>query len=126
CEPEPQSEWRRCMQRLGDDSSATYRRYVRQTPEFIDYFRSATPVIELEEVNIGSRPARRKHSGGIETLRAIPWQFAWTQTRLILGAWLGTEEAFERAFARGEQALLQQMYRDWPHFRSVMDLTAMV
>jgi phosphoenolpyruvate carboxylase len=125
-EPEPQPEWRGCMQRLGDDSSATYRRYVRETPEFIDYFRSATPVIELDEVNIGSRPARRKNNGGIETLRAIPWQFAWTQTRLILGAWLGLEDALEAAFSRGEDALLRRMYREWSHFRSVIDLFEMV
>jgi len=126
CEPEAQPEWRRCMQRLGDDASATYRRYVRETPEFIDYFRSATPVIELDEVNIGSRPARRKNSGGIEALRAIPWQFAWTQTRLILGAWLGLEDALEAAFSRGEDELLRRMYREWSHFRSVIDLFEMV
>ena len=59
------------------------------------YFMSATPLSELGEVNIGSRPARRT-AGGIDTLRAIPWQFAWTQTRLILGAWLGVEEAWNR------------------------------
>src|SRR4029453_13807979 len=63
--------------------------------------------------------------GGTETVGALPWQFAWTQTGLILGAWLGTEEALERAFARGEHGLLQHMYREWPHFPSVMDLTAM-
>src|SRR6185503_10643737 len=122
----PVSEWRACMDRLAADAAQAYRSHVYDRPDFIEYFRTATPLPELEHLNIGSRPARRKKSGGIETLRAIPWQFAWTQTRLILGAWLGTEEAFERAFARGEQALLQQMYRDWPHFRSVMDLTAMV
>jgi len=77
-------------------------------------------------VNIGSRPARRKKTGGVESLRAIPWQFAWTQTRLILGAWLGVEEALESAFARGEEAQLREMYRDWPYFRSVMDLFEMV
>ena len=64
--------------------------------------------------------------GGLESLRAIPWQFAWTQTRLLLGIWLGLEEAFERAFARGERELLQTMYREWPHFRSVIDLFEMV
>jgi Phosphoenolpyruvate carboxylase len=99
---------------------------VQERPEFIDYFRTATPLTELDEVNIGSRPARRKTTGGIETLRAIPWQFAWTQTRLILGAWLGIEDALERAFARGEESLLRDMYSRWTHFRSVMDLFEMV
>jgi phosphoenolpyruvate carboxylase len=122
----PAAEWRACMDRLSADGAQAYRSYVYDRPEFIEYFRTATPLPELEHLNIGSRPARRKNRGGIETLRAIPWQFAWTQTRLILGAWLGTEEALERAFARGEQRLLQHMYREWPHFRSVMDLTAMV
>ena len=122
----PAAEWRACMDRLSADGAQAYRSYVYDRPEFIEYFRTATPLPELEHLNIGSRPARRKKRGGIETLRAIPWQFAWTQTRLILGAWLGTEEALERAFARSEQRVLQHMYREWPHFRSVMDLTAMV
>ena len=125
-EGEPRPEWRSCMQRLGNDAARVYRGYVREQPEFIDYFRRATPISELDEVNIGSRPARRKKAGGIETLRAIPWQFAWTQTRLILGAWLGVEEALERAFARGEEARLREMYREWTHFRSVLDLFEMV
>jgi len=124
--PPPDPEWRACMDRLSADGAQAYRSCVYDRPDFIEYFRTATPLPELEHLNIGSRPARRKKSGGIDTLRAIPWQFAWTQTRLILGAWLGTEEALERAFARGEQALLQHMYREWPHFHSVMDLTAMV
>jgi len=124
--PPPDAEWRACMDRLSADGAQAYRSCVYDRPDFIEYFRTATPLPELEEVNIGSRPARRKKRGGIETLRAIPWQFAWTQTRLILGAWLGTEEALERAFARGELGLLQHMYREWPHFHSVMDLTAMV
>ena len=124
--PPPRPEWRACMDRLSADGAQTYRSYVYDRPEFIDYFRTATPLPELEHLNIGSRPARRKKSAGVDTLRAIPWQFAWTQTRLILGAWLGTGEALERAFSRGERDLLRRMYREWPHFRSVMDLTAMV
>ena len=124
--PAPAAEWRACMDRLSADGARAYRSFVSERPDFIEYLRTATPLPELEHLNIGSRPARRKKSGGIETLRAIPWQFAWTQTRLILGAWLGTEEALERALGRGERGLLQHMYREWPHFRSVMDLTAMV
>ena len=67
-------------------------------PEFLDYFHTSTPQAELAEVNIGSRPARRQPAPALEGLRAIPWQFAWTQTRLLLASWLGLEEAFERAF----------------------------
>ena len=98
----------------------------RRTPAFLDYFHTSTPQAELADVNIGSRPARRQAGGGLEGLRAIPWQFAWTQTRLLLASWLGLEEAFERAFERGELELLQTMYREWPHFQSVVDLFEMV
>ena len=122
----PAPEWRACMDRLSAEAARAYRGSVYEQPEFLEYLRTATPLPEMEHVNIGSRPARRKKSAGIDTLRAIPWQFAWTQTRLILGAWLGTEDALERAFARGERELLRRMYREWPHFKSVMDLTAMV
>ena len=122
----PRAEWRECMQRLAADAADVYRGYVRERPEFLEYFLSATPLSELGDVNIGSRPARRAPAGGIDTLRAIPWQFAWTQTRLILGAWLGVEAALERAFARGEEDRLREMYREWTHFRSLMDLFEMV
>ena len=64
------------------------------------YFRAATPEGELGNLNIGSRPARRKAGGGVETLRAIPWIFAWTQARLVLPAWLGVGEALQEAFAQ--------------------------
>jgi phosphoenolpyruvate carboxylase len=124
--PPPRPEWRACLDRLARDAANTYRGYVHERPPFIEYFRTATPLPELEQVNIGSRPARRKPAGGVETLRAIPWQFAWTQTRLILGAWLGTGNALEGAEQRGDAAMVRAMYAEWPHFRSVIDLTAMV
>ena len=66
---------------------------VQKSPHFVSYFRNATPEPELSFLNIGSRPTRRKKGGGIETLRAIPWIFAWTQTRLVLPAWLGIGDA---------------------------------
>ncbi len=119
-------EWRECMDRLADDARAAYRGLVYEYPRFVEYFQTATPVAELAEMNIGSRPARRTSDGGVGSLRAIPWQFAWTQTRLLLGAWLGTGEAIERARARGEIDRLRDMHRQWPHFRSVIDLIEMV
>jgi phosphoenolpyruvate carboxylase len=123
---QPRAEWRACMQRLGDDAARAYRGYVRERPEFLEYFMSATPLSELGEVNIGSRPARRTPAGGIDTLRAIPWQFAWTQTRLLLASWLGTEDALDESFAQGEAALLRAMYARWPFFQSTLDLIEMV
>jgi len=122
----PGPQWCECMERLSNDACSAYRRFVFDNPAFLDYFRASAPQAELEEVNIGSRPARRHSGGGLEGLRAIPWQFAWTQTRLLLASWLGLEEALERAVERGELEQLRTMYRDWPHFRSVMDLFEMV
>jgi phosphoenolpyruvate carboxylase len=118
--------WRACMDRLFDDSRQAYRTIVRGRPEFVEYFRTATPEPELRTISIGSRPARRPSAGsGIESLRAIPWQFAWTQTRLMLATWLGVETALDRASARGEDQLLADMYDRWPFFQSTIDLIEM-
>jgi phosphoenolpyruvate carboxylase len=124
--PPPRDSWRACMDRLSSDACSAYRRFVCDESGFPDYFRTSTPQAELEDINIGSRPARRKSGTGLEGLRAIPWQFAWTQTRLLLASWLGLEEALERAFDREEIDELQAMYKEWPHFRSALDLFEMV
>jgi phosphoenolpyruvate carboxylase len=118
--------WRACMDRLAADARDGYRAVVYDDPRFIDYFHASTPESEISEMNIGSRPARRSGGTSVAGLRAIPWQFAWTQTRLMLGAWLGVEEALDRAAARGEGELLRTMYREWPHFQSAIDLIEMV
>ncbi|MCI1035777.1 phosphoenolpyruvate carboxylase, partial [Raoultella terrigena] len=85
-----------------------YRRVVRENPDFAEYFRQSTPEQELGRLPLGSRPAKRR-AGGIESLRAIPWIFGWTQTRLMLPAWLGWETALTNALARGQGELLAQM-----------------
>lgn len=79
-------------------------------------------------MNIGSRPAKRKPSGGIESLRAIPWIFAWTQTRFHLPVWLGFGSAFKHAMEKDIRNLhmLQEMYNEWPFFRVTIDLVEMV
>ena len=122
----PRAEWRACMDRLAEDARRTYRSIVHESPAFLDYFKASTPQAEIGALNIGSRPARRGGGDTVASLRAIPWQFAWTQTRLMLGAWLGVEEALDRAVERGEGDLLREMYRDWPHFSSVVGLIEMV
>jgi phosphoenolpyruvate carboxylase len=125
----PRPEWRACMDRLRDAAAASYRALVHDQPDFAEYLRAATPYSELARMNIGSRPGRRPgHADdeGVTSLRAIPWQFAWTQTRLILGAWLGVEDALDEAFARGERDRIHEMYREWTHFRSAIDLIEMV
>ena len=123
--PAPEPAWREEMQRLAADSLAAYRQVVRETPQFVDYFREATPEQELGRLPLGSRPAKRRQ-GGIESLRAIPWIFAWTQTRLMLPAWLGWETALFNAIDRGEGALLQRMREQWPFFRARIDMLEMV
>jgi phosphoenolpyruvate carboxylase len=122
----PRPEWRACMERLADDARTAYRRVVDDDPRFPDYFHAATPEAEIDELNLGSRPARRASQGGVRGLRALPWQFAWTQTRLMLGAWLGVEDAIDCAVERGEGDRLKVMYRDWPHFQSAVGLIEMV
>ncbi len=122
----PSEAWRRRMQDLADVSRAAYRKTVYESPDFLQYFRTATPEVELGELKIGSRPARRRGGTGVRSLRAIPWVFAWTQTRLMLPAWLGVGEALDAAIAgRGKEELVR-MYREWPFFRSTLDLIEMV
>ncbi|HET7696152.1 MAG TPA: phosphoenolpyruvate carboxylase [Vicinamibacterales bacterium] len=115
-------EWREAMQRLADTAHGVYREVVYDDPRFIDYFRAATPQREVGLAPIGSRPARRGGDGGVESLRAIPWVFAWTQTRLLLPSWLGTGEALDAAFARGERELIRRMAREWPFARATLRL----
>lgn len=122
----PQPAFRAMMERLADVSRTTYRGVVFEEPRFVEYFRSATPEPELGGLNIGSRPARRKAGGGVESLRAIPWIFAWTQTRHLLSTWLGVGAALRDAMDKGELDLLQTMHAEWPFFRSTIDLIEMV
>jgi phosphoenolpyruvate carboxylase len=118
--------WRRAMDFLSERSRRSYRALVYEYPRFIEYFHAATPEPELRNVRIGSRPARRSAGEGVEGLRAIPWQFAWTQTRLLLASWLGVDEALEDAAGRSGDALLKTMYNEWPFFQSTLDLIEMV
>lgn len=118
--------WRVRMQALADASRAHFRSIVYDRPEFIEYFRAATPELELGQLRTGSRPARRRSGGGVESLRAIPWVFAWTQTRLLLASWLGVGAALDQALGAGHATELRAMYQGWPFFRSTLDLIEMV
>jgi phosphoenolpyruvate carboxylase len=122
----PPERWRREMDALAAAAEAAYRAVVYDEPAFVPYFRAATPEVELGAMPIGSRPARRASTGGVDTLRAIPWVFAWTQTRLLLPTWLGTGEALRAAFDRGHRDAIRELYQEWPFFRSTIDLIAMV
>ncbi|PJE43180.1 MAG: phosphoenolpyruvate carboxylase [Pseudomonas sp.] len=123
--PSPEPAWRELMDKLASDGVSAYRAVVREHPQFVDYFRQATPEQELGRLPLGSRPAKRRE-GGVESLRAIPWIFAWTQTRLMLPAWLGWEAALDNALQRGEGELLGQMREHWPFFRTRIDMLEMV
>lgn len=119
-------EYRDLMDRMSEISCEKYREIVHGDDRFVQYFRSATPEQELGLLNIGSRPQKRKE-GGVETLRAIPWVFAWTQTRLHLPVWLGLGSALNAGMKmEGGQDLLREMYEKWPFFRSFFDLIEMV
>ena len=125
----PKAEWRAAMERLYADGREAYRAVVRGDGRFVDYFRQATPEPELRTMAIGSRPARRPSASGdegVDSLRAIPWQFAWTQTRLLLASWLGVEAALDGVVSRGEDRMVAEMYDEWPFFRSTIDLIEMV
>jgi len=124
--PAPDGPQRVLMDRLASLAAGAYRRVVQGDPSFLRYFRVATPERELGRLNIGSRPARRSASADLGSLRAIPWIFAWTQTRLHLPAWLGAGEALTTLVEEGSGKQLQQMARDWPFFRSLLDLFEMV
>ncbi|MDB5967527.1 MAG: Phosphoenolpyruvate carboxylase [Polaromonas sp.] len=116
---------------LSQASMAAYRALVYETPGFTEFFFSATPIREIAELNIGSRPASRKPSQKIEDLRAIPWGFSWGQCRLTLPGWYGFGSAIEHWLAQGASrkealAVLQKMYRQWPFFRTLLSNMDMV
>jgi len=118
-------EWRATMERLAAAARESYRGVVYDDPRFMCYFRAVTPEAELDSLHIGSRPARRGGGDGLAALRAIPWQFAWMQTRLLLASWLGAEELSGDCLSDADRAALPEMYRHWPFFRSLVDLLQM-
>ncbi len=124
--PQPKPEWRDMMDELSQAALTSYRRVVRETDHFVEYFRSATPEQELGKLALGSRPARRRQGGGVETLRAIPWIFAWTQMRLMLPSWLGSDKALRDSVDGGKTELLRDMLQHWPFFETHVDMLEMV
>lgn len=124
--PEPKQAWRDLMDRMTEHSVQVYRGTVRDNPHFVKYLRTVTPELELQMLPLGSRPAKRKVSGGIESLRAIPWVFAWTQIRLMLPAWLGTGAALNQVMSQGEKSQLDEMLAEWPYFQTLIDMLEMV
>jgi phosphoenolpyruvate carboxylase len=121
----PRAEWRERLDALAAASREAYTEMLAR-PDFVPFFRAVTPERELGLLNVGSRPSRRAAEGGLETLRAIPWVFAWTQVRLMLPAWLGVGEALQAALEAGRGSELQALFREWPFFRTTLELIEMV
>ncbi len=115
--------WEHAMNELAPLAEATYRTLVHETPALVRYLQAATPLEEIGRLNIGSRPSRRSELGGLSELRAIPWVFAWTQSRVTLPGWYGLGGAiFDWAGSDDERwALLGTMYREWAFFRTIVD-----
>ncbi len=123
----PRPRWREVMDRLADSAMTAYRGVVKDRPEFIKYFRAATPIEEISQLTIGSRPAKRSPEDmTVESLRAIPWVFAWTQTRLMLPAWLGVGDALQEGVDGGLTDELHEMFQRWPFFEALLDMVEMV
>ena len=121
--------FRDIMDALSGDAYAAYRGLVYETPGFATYFRQATPISEISELKIGSRPAARKKTDRIEDLRAIPWVFSWAQCRLLLPGWYGVGSAVAAYLEKEPKqglARLRRMYRRWPLFRSLLSNIEMV
>jgi len=120
---EPKEEWLEVMRQLGDHAYKAYRDLV-EMPGFVEYFRRSTPIEVIEELPIGSRPSRRRTGApSLESLRAIPWVFAWTQSRALIPAWYGMGTALAD-YAQGNKNGWQQlsdMYRQWSFFRATVD-----
>ena len=115
--------WVDAMDKLSEYGRATYRDFVYETDEFLDYWQAATPINELSKLRISSRPAKRSKSGGFEAMRAIPWMFSWMQSRAIIPSWFGIGSAFQSYCEQTSNGLetLQEMYEDWRFFRAVVD-----
>lgn len=122
------SPYEAVMNRLVDWSYQAYRQLVFATPGFSEFFFQATPIKEVSQLNIGSRPASRKKVTDIDGLRAIPWVFSWSQSRMMFPGWYGVGTAFQRFIEEDPShlALLQEMYAEWPFFRALLSNVDMV
>ena len=137
---DPPPPWEQALEQLAAIARRHYRALVYEHPAFLRYFHTATPIAEISRLKIGSRPASRKNSGRIEDLRAIPWVFSWMQSRHTLPGWYGLGYALEtfvgdqrlgvgdRRLGDGDAQLqlLQEMYAQWPFFRTMIDNAQMI
>ena len=124
--PHPKGSWRNLIEEMTKISTASYRKNINDNSDFIKYFKNVTPHLALGKLSIGSRPSKRKNVDNIQSLRAIPWVFAWTQIRLMLPAWLGTGDALKFSSVKKYKKIITDMEKNWPFFNSTMDILDMV
>jgi phosphoenolpyruvate carboxylase len=123
-QPHPsEREWEEIMKTISENAQRKYQDLIFRDPDFLTFFKESTPLPEIGELNIGSRPSKRKNSDRFEDLRAIPWVFAWTQSRYLLPAWYAAGTGLQ-SFVQGKPEnlrKLKEMYEQWPYFRSMID-----
>ncbi len=121
-----EARWREVMDTVATASSVAYRGLVG-APRFMDYFRSATPIDVIERMTLGSRPSRRLgQDAALSNLRAIPWVFAWSQSRAVIPGWFGVGTGLQAAVEQHGEEVLREMAADWPFFRTFLDDISMV
>jgi phosphoenolpyruvate carboxylase len=128
--PRPQepreTRWRETMDQVASQSTQAYRGFVGAA-NFMDYFRNATPIDVIERMTLGSRPSRRLgEDAALSNLRAIPWVFAWSQSRAVIPGWYGVGSGLQAVIDAGGDGTLREMARDWPFFKTFLDDVSMV
>ncbi len=114
-----QPEWHTMMTVIAEESRKAYRELVYETPGFFEYFRAATPIDLIERMRIGSRPPSRRKKPGIDSLRAIPWVFSWTQSRFVLPGWFGFGTGLRKAAEQFDDAEFRSMFMEWHFMRAL-------
>lgn len=120
---EKEQKWEQIIEEISEISLKKYQDLIFREPDFLTFFKETTPLAEISELNIGSRPAKRKNSDRFEDLRAIPWVFSWTQSRYLLPAWYAAGTAFQSYVGESAERLeeLREMYANWSFFGSLID-----
>ena len=121
-----EAQWRKMATAIASEARLSYRGFVHENPDFTEYFRKVTPIDVIERLRIGSRPARRGGTAGVDTLRAIPWVFAWSQNRAALTGWYGVGSGLAHGIASYGREAMAEMTRDWPFFAQLVDDVEMV
>jgi phosphoenolpyruvate carboxylase len=122
-EPRIAPEWREMMEEMSRAGFAAYKALVHDDPEFLVFWRQATPIDEISNLKLGSRPTYRKATKSVGDLRAIPWVFSWMQSRFNFPGWFGLGSALEAVLKRGPKArqALRAMHAGWPFFQTLID-----